>query len=859
MRSAEMEVSRRKFIKATAGAAGLAATSLFPFKNLKPAFAFGDHPQEKLPYRITKKVPQVCARACEADCAYNVVVGVDPATGLERAITLEGRPEDPVSRGKYCIKGLGFVDSIYNPDRLMVTLKRTNPKRGIDQDPGWVVMKTEKAVEEFIGRLKNYKRDEILLCSPGDPYTNRLAQSMGVTRADQRTECFGTHYYINCLTVTNPPNAVYSSTYTPSHHIAGYDFSNSKYEIWFGFDSFSKAGKAGVLNHLAEGKKKGTKRVMFNPLRTTVADAFATEYHTVNPGTDLAVALAMIKVILDEKIYYKSFLTQYSDAGALIDEKSGLHLCSEDGKWYVWSATENRVREIGKCEAPALDGGPFDFELNGKKVSAKPVLQILKEAVATCTPGWAEEISRVPASVISRVAREFAAAAPKAFVPALKRDAAGPNYANSWKLRHCINIMNFLTGAMDHEGGVLLLHDVKIPWLEDVAPIPKPYPPQPKNPVDSRNEFPVTWDIYRKKDYSAPGHYGMVGYGLYNRDQIKTVFFRNPHRGLFSMIQSQMLEAALEKMELVADWNLYLDDLGYWCDYVFPAGHQFEGGKLDLRLYYPKYPCLVGGSAVQKAPGDQIGWGALAKKIGLALAPVYWSTDGSGDPEKVIKDTRSDEAVRAVGAGKDYNDFIKKGAFWIDKTPYRNYKQIRELSFGAPEGRVRIYVDELVSAGYDGVPKWSERWHKVEGEYKYSLLITRAPWIMHADPNFINNPALKNLTIKSFMDCIWLNPEDAGELGVKEGEQIVLENNPRYMKQLPRPVLGKAHITKRVMKGCILTFHGIGHRAKNLRHAANFGYRDGDLIPQKDPRIVKKHDATGMGWVEDVHVRIRKA
>ncbi len=854
-----MELTRRRFIKTTAGAAGLALTSLFPFRNLRAAWAFGDHPQEKLPYRITKRIPQVCARACEADCAYQVVVGVDPATGLERAITLEGRPEDPVSRGKYCIKGLGFVDAMYDPDRLMVTLKRTNPKRGIDQDPGWIVMKTEQALDEFIGRLKTYNPDEILLCSPGDPYTNRLAQSIGCTRADQRTECFGTHYYINCLTVTNPPNPFYSSTYTPSHHIAGYDFSDSRYEIWFGFDSFSKAGKAGILNHIAESKKKGCKRVFFNPLRTSVADAFATEYYTIRPGTDLAVALAIIKTIVDEKLYNSQFLAEYSDAPALVDAKTGLHLTSGDGKWLVWSPKEGKAVQAGQCTDPALEGGPFAVTIDGKSYAAKPVLQLLKESVAENTPEWAAEISAVPAEVTARIAREFAAAAPRAFVPALKRDAAGPNYSNSWKLRHCINILNFLTGAMDHEGGVLLLHGVRIPWLEDVAPLRKPFPPQPEHPVDGRDQFPVTWEIYKNKDFSAPGHYGMVGFGLFNGDKTKVVFFRNPHRGLFSMIQPQMLEAALEKMDLVADWNLFLDDIGYWCDYVFAAGHQFEGGKLDLRLYYPKYPCLVGGSAVQKSPGDQIGWGAMAKKIGLALAPDYWTTDGSSDPAKLIADTCSDEAVRGVGAAGSYKEFIEKGGFWIDKKPYENYQHIRQISFGAPEGRVRIYVDELVKAGYDGLPTWSPRWHQAEGDYRFSLLVTRAPWLMHADPNFINNPAIKELTIRSHMDCVWINPEDAKTLGIKEGDEVILENNPKYMTKLPRPVKGKAHLTGRVMKDCVLTFHGIGHRAKNLRHAKDFGYRDGDLIPQKDPALVKKHDATGMGWVEDVHVRIRKA
>jgi anaerobic selenocysteine-containing dehydrogenase len=854
-----MNLNRRRFIKLGLGATGAALTTAFPFRHLQVAHAFGEHPQEKPPFRVMRRIPQVCARACETDCAYYVMVGQDPATGLEKAVTLEGRPEDPVSRGKYCIKGLGFVDSLYNPDRLMVTLKRTNPKRGIDEDPGWVVMKTSDAVEEFISRFKQYKPQEIVMCSPGDPYTNRLCQSIGCTRSDQRTECFGTHYYINCLTVTNPPNPVYSSTYTPSHHIAGFDFSHSRYEIWFGFDSFSKAGKAGILNHMAEGKHKGTRRIMFNPLRTTVADAFADEYYTILPGTDLAVALAMIRIILNEKLYQAPFLKNYSDAPALIDQETGLHLTGPEGKWVVWSPSKSGPADIGECLDPSLDGGPFQFVFEGRTITAKPVLQILRESVADYTPGWAEKISRVRAGVIERITREFMAAAPEAFIPALKRDAAGPNYANSWKLRHCINMINFLSGAMDHNGGILLLHGVKIPWLDDVAPIHKPYPPQPDHPVDGRHHFPVTWDIYKNKDFSAPGHYGTLGHGLFNSDQTKVVFFRNPHRGLFAMIQPQMLEAALEKMELVADWNLYLDDIGYWCDYVFAAGHQFEGGKLDLRLYYPKYPCLVGGAPVQKPPGDQIGWGTLARQIGLAVAPEYWTTDGSRDPDKAIVDTCADQAVRSVEAAGSYKEFIEKGAFWIDKRPYENYRQIRELAFGAPEGRVRFYIDELVQAGYDGVPGWSPQWHASEAPYQFALLITRAPWLMHADPNFINNPALRSLTEQNFMDCIWMNPEDARELGVEEGEMIRLENNPRFMTRLPRPVIGKAHISERVMSRCILTFHGMGHRAKNLTHAADFSYRDGDLIPQKDPELVKKHDATGMGWVEDVYVKITRA
>jgi anaerobic selenocysteine-containing dehydrogenase len=100
----EKKLSRRDFLKVV-GVAGAAATmSSFPFRNLSAQAPFGKHPQEQAHYMVKKKVVQVCARACETDCAYYVVVGVNPVTGLERALTLEGRPEDPVARGKFCIK-----------------------------------------------------------------------------------------------------------------------------------------------------------------------------------------------------------------------------------------------------------------------------------------------------------------------------------------------------------------------------------------------------------------------------------------------------------------------------------------------------------------------------------------------------------------------------------------------------------------------------------------------------------------------------------------------------------------------------------------------------------------------------------
>lgn len=851
-------MSRRTFLKLT----GI-TTAFFmvdsPLRNLNVAYAFGDHPQEKQMYSVTKKIPQVCARACECDCQYDIVVGVDQATGLERALTVEGRPDDPVARGKYCIKALGFVDGMYNADRLLVTLKRTNPKRGLNEDPGWIKVKTDDAMNEIIAKLKQYKPDEMLFMSPGDPYSNRLCRSLGATRTDQRTECFGTHYYLNSLMITNPPNKYYCSTYTVTHSIWGFDYNKAKYMIWFGFDSMTKTAKSGILNHIVEGKRNGTKIVTFNPIKTPLADDIIDESYAIKPGTDLAVALAMIKIMLDEKLYQVEFVRDYTDAAALIDTATKKHLTDKDGKWLVWSAAEKKPASIDSCKDPALEGN-FEFELDGKKISAKTVLELLKDNVKDCTPEWAEKISEVPGKDISRIIKEYAKAAPMVCLPNLKRDPAGPNYANSWRLMQSINILQALAGAIDHEGGVLMLSGVKIPWLEETDPLVKPYPEQPKVSPDYRTSYPVTNNIYRNRDYSAPGHYGMVGHGLYHGNKIKAVIFKGPHRGMHALIQPQMMEAALEKMELVVDWNLYPDDGAYWCDYLLPAPHQYEEAKLDIRQYYPKWPCLVGGDPVQKPPGDVIGWGGIAKKIGFALAPQYWTTDGSNNPDKIIKGDINNQALQLTGAAKDTEDFMKnKNAFWINKRAYPNYQTIKEVGYGRPNGRVRMYIDEFVEDNHEGLPKWAPRWTSSEGEYKFSLIVTRAGWHMHADPNFIDNPVLNMLSEKNHINSAWINPEAAKELGLQEGDEVTITTNPKYMPELPRPVKTKIHLTERVVrKDCVLTFHGIGHRSKWLKNGV-WGYRDGDLIPQKNPEVGKPHDPTGMGWVEDVYVSINKA
>ena len=78
-------------------------------------------------------VHSFCLGCMQADCSTRVHL----KDGVVASI--EGNPDNiPPGGGKICSKGIAAIMSLYNPYRVKAPLKRTNPQKGPDIDPGWV-------------------------------------------------------------------------------------------------------------------------------------------------------------------------------------------------------------------------------------------------------------------------------------------------------------------------------------------------------------------------------------------------------------------------------------------------------------------------------------------------------------------------------------------------------------------------------------------------------------------------------------------------------------------------------------------------------------------------------------------------
>src|SRR5690606_12631661 len=64
--------------------------------------------------------------------------------------------------GKVCVKAYGLVQKAYHPDRVLRPMKRTNPKKGRDEDPGFVPISWDEALSLIAGKLNAIKEKGLL-------------------------------------------------------------------------------------------------------------------------------------------------------------------------------------------------------------------------------------------------------------------------------------------------------------------------------------------------------------------------------------------------------------------------------------------------------------------------------------------------------------------------------------------------------------------------------------------------------------------------------------------------------------------------------------------------------------------------
>jgi anaerobic selenocysteine-containing dehydrogenase len=457
--NAKKKVSRREFLKLSGGLASISFLGKQLFRKKENALSMlAGKPQDD----TSEWKHAYCSSCIWPDCATLIKV----KDGV--AVQVKGDPEGPFNKGTLCPRGSAILANLYNPYRVKAPMKRTNPQKGLDVDPGWVEISWDEAFGIVSQKLKEVREKDPRRFAVMTGFSSRMTETKGslVFNAASGTP--------NSLGNAGPLCAVH---YSPQLHHGTYvdkiDLGFCEYLIAIGRTvgaNFMMA--SGPARGLADALDRGMKFVVIDPRCST--EASKGEWVPIRPGTDMAFGLAMLNVILNE---IKQF-----DVVAVRTRTNGPYLIGADGDYVrdpgsgkplVWDTVTKtaKVFDDESIQDFAIEG---TFQVNGQEV--RPAFDLMKEHVKQYTPEWAEKITTIPAATIRRITGEYVAAAHlgatitldgvvypyRPVCIAVERGAANHVYGQNFHF--LTGAINAIMGASDVPGAMCSV-DEGPPWL----------------------------------------------------------------------------------------------------------------------------------------------------------------------------------------------------------------------------------------------------------------------------------------------------------------------------------------------------------------------------------------------------------
>lgn len=326
------------------------------------------------------KVYKSACRMCHGGCGVLVYVKDN------RVIEIKGDPESPLNEGRICIKCRAGLEHLYHPDRLKYPMKRVG-ERGAGK---WMRLSWENALDEIAAKIDEIKGKygvESILIGQGTGrhhyhHVVRFANALGTPNWIEPggAQCFVPRLITGVITFGSLPVCDYYSGVNPACLL-----------VW-GHNPIISGADGEIQFRVKECIDKGAKIIVIDPRKTAMVKD-EDLWLQLRPGTDDALALSMLQVIINEQLYDKEFVT----------------------KWTVgFNALADRVQRY--------------------------------------SPAWAEKITSVPAAKISRAARLFAVTKPAA----LEWGVAIEHTPNCLQTVRAVAMLPAITGNIDVPGGWIL-------------------------------------------------------------------------------------------------------------------------------------------------------------------------------------------------------------------------------------------------------------------------------------------------------------------------------------------------------------------------------------------------------------------
>jgi anaerobic selenocysteine-containing dehydrogenase len=247
--------------------------------------------------RVVRSACRMCHGVCQ------VLVHLEGG----RVVKVTGDPDSPTSRGYICPKGAASPELLYHPDRLLYPLRRAG-ERGENK---WERISWDEALEEMAGRLRTIKEESgpeyfAMMQGTGRPYsvfTSRFANAFGTPNFTGVAHlCYFPRWLVSLYTLGQLPIC----------DIYGFGGQDPSCIVIWGCNITHINASDGMCGGMMQrALKRAQKVIVVDPRRIGPAEK-ADHWLQLRPGTDGALALAMINTIITEELVDHEFVDGYT-------------------------------------------------------------------------------------------------------------------------------------------------------------------------------------------------------------------------------------------------------------------------------------------------------------------------------------------------------------------------------------------------------------------------------------------------------------------------------------------------------------------------------------------------------------------
>ncbi|HBF6021782.1 TPA: molybdopterin-dependent oxidoreductase [Clostridioides difficile] len=721
---------------------------------------------------IIKKLSHGCTLDCHDCCKFNVY------TKGNNVVKIEGDKNHPYTKGFICKKGMAHLDRLNHKDRIKTPMLKV--------DGVWKEISFDKAIEIMAEKLTYYK----------EKYTSKSVMHYDQYGSGSVLKYIGDIFFNFYGGVSRHKGG---PCWSAGMHAQKYDFGVAKshaIEDMLNSKSIFVWGKnpayttIHTMQIIKKAKEKGIKIVVIDPIYTKTAQ-IADKYVQVNPGTDGALAIAMAKIIVEDKLYDEEYINSY----VIGFEEYKKYLSSLELSFLIdeCGVKENDIRELvdlytNKYSSINVGYGLQKYKNGGNTIRAIDALGAITGQIGF-SGGGVNYANKVYPSVINSDPynsqsygedREFYVSNISKFIEeSLKNTSNKVNYASD-ELDMALHKVNYISDELDTTSNKvnyasdeldMALHKVncvsdeldmtsnKVNYVLDELDITSNKVNYVSDELDMAlhkvncvsDELDITSN---KTDYISNELYNLSNKSIKGNIPIKMAVITKSNM-LNQLPDLVELERVFSKIEFKVCFDMFITDTATLCDMFIPCTNTLESEDIIYSSMTNPY-ITYNERAVKpahKLMDEYYFFMELAKKMGLNDYPFV---EKRTYLEKVIEPLKRFDKNLDIEKLKNNYFTIHNPVAWEDK------------KFETPSGKYELYSESIKNLGISPTPVYiSNKYKEIEDKNISFRLLTNH----HADTLFS-----QHFMDKKSIAQAYINRRMAKKVGIEDKDIVILRS-----------------------------------------------------------------------------------